>query len=298
MCNREYFEKLGDFKCFEDLKSEETLRIDGVMVKVDYASEADGRITPNELGNYLDRGRVKEPNRKLVWLHLLVEGDDVAIHYGYEPEQFERIRRITGYLVGTLDRFNDAKRAEESERVKHMSADSRNYENTGLVCRRCGHPVYESDNAEYPYQCFHCDEDLFSFEVVSQDRFNDAKRAEESERVKHMSTKEELQVGKPYEIDFYDLLLEKLGSDEAIRELEDEARVEIEFGQDLRVMKSSIPGAKPLVDLIADCGAAICSGNYVEVESVHADRVKLKLETWVKPVYFDLTRAHAIKSLN
>jgi ribonucleoside-triphosphate reductase len=32
---------------------------------------------------------------------------------------FERIRRITGYLVGTLDRFNNGKRAEESERVKH-----------------------------------------------------------------------------------------------------------------------------------------------------------------------------------
>jgi ribonucleoside-triphosphate reductase len=32
---------------------------------------------------------------------------------------FERIRRITGYLVGTLDRFNDAKRAEEAQRVKH-----------------------------------------------------------------------------------------------------------------------------------------------------------------------------------
>ena len=32
---------------------------------------------------------------------------------------FERIRRITGYLVGTLDRFNDAKRAEVGERVKH-----------------------------------------------------------------------------------------------------------------------------------------------------------------------------------
>ena len=31
----------------------------------------------------------------------------------------ERIRRITGYLVGTVDRFNDAKRAEESDRVKH-----------------------------------------------------------------------------------------------------------------------------------------------------------------------------------
>ncbi len=33
--------------------------------------------------------------------------------------RFERIRRITGYLVGTLDRFNDAKRAEEQDRVKH-----------------------------------------------------------------------------------------------------------------------------------------------------------------------------------
>ena len=34
--------------------------------------------------------------------------------------KFERIRRITGYLVGTLDRFNDAKRAEERDRVKHF----------------------------------------------------------------------------------------------------------------------------------------------------------------------------------
>jgi hypothetical protein len=32
---------------------------------------------------------------------------------------FERTRRITGYLVGTLDRFNNAKRAEEKDRVKH-----------------------------------------------------------------------------------------------------------------------------------------------------------------------------------
>ena len=32
---------------------------------------------------------------------------------------FERIRRITGYLVGTVDHFNNAKRAEERDRVKH-----------------------------------------------------------------------------------------------------------------------------------------------------------------------------------
>lgn len=33
--------------------------------------------------------------------------------------RFERTRRITGFLVGTLDRFNNAKRQEERDRVKH-----------------------------------------------------------------------------------------------------------------------------------------------------------------------------------
>jgi ribonucleoside-triphosphate reductase len=33
--------------------------------------------------------------------------------------KFERIRRITGYLVGTIDRFNNAKKSEEKDRVKH-----------------------------------------------------------------------------------------------------------------------------------------------------------------------------------
>ena len=38
-----------------------------------------------------------------------------------EGVEFERTRRITGYLVGALDRFNNAKRAEEKERVKHSA---------------------------------------------------------------------------------------------------------------------------------------------------------------------------------
>lgn len=37
--------------------------------------------------------------------------------------KFERIRRITGYLVGTLDRFNNAKRKEEADRVKHEGSN-------------------------------------------------------------------------------------------------------------------------------------------------------------------------------
>jgi len=38
--------------------------------------------------------------------------------------KFERIRRITGYLVGTVERFNDGKRAEEHDRVKHSWIDN------------------------------------------------------------------------------------------------------------------------------------------------------------------------------
>ena len=45
----------------------------------------------------------KEQNKKMV-------GEGVG---------FERIRRITGYLVGTVDRFNNGKKAEEHDRVKH-----------------------------------------------------------------------------------------------------------------------------------------------------------------------------------
>lgn len=37
---------------------------------------------------------------------------------------FERIRRITGYLVGDVNRWNDAKRAEEHDRVKHGLASA------------------------------------------------------------------------------------------------------------------------------------------------------------------------------
>lgn len=52
-------------------------------------------------------------------------GDDAMKEYfndhaeWFEEGRFERLRRITGYLVGTLDRWNDAKKAEEKARVKH-----------------------------------------------------------------------------------------------------------------------------------------------------------------------------------
>lgn len=36
---------------------------------------------------------------------------------------FERIRRVTGYLAGTIERFNNGKRAEEKDRVKHSGIE-------------------------------------------------------------------------------------------------------------------------------------------------------------------------------
>lgn len=47
--------------------------------------------------------------------------DEYGITPVFERVPFQRIRRITGYLVGTLDRFNNAKRAEVEDRVKHTT---------------------------------------------------------------------------------------------------------------------------------------------------------------------------------
>lgn len=49
-----------------------------------------------------------------------ISGDGKIIGQGV---RFERIRRITGYLVGDVSRFNNGKRAEEHDRVKHASME-------------------------------------------------------------------------------------------------------------------------------------------------------------------------------
>jgi anaerobic ribonucleoside-triphosphate reductase len=52
-------------------------------------------------------------------VNIALDGDYVDLSYDFDPVPFQRIRRITGYLVGTLDRFNNAKRREVDDRVKH-----------------------------------------------------------------------------------------------------------------------------------------------------------------------------------
>ena len=52
-------------------------------------------------------------------LDITVEGDEVLLGYHVPASPFERIRRITGYLTGSTSSWNNAKRAEERDRVKH-----------------------------------------------------------------------------------------------------------------------------------------------------------------------------------
>ena len=64
------------------------------------------------------RERARSRGATSVIARLAPDGQiDLEMHI--PGARFDRIRRITGYLVGTLDRFNDAKRAEENDRVKH-----------------------------------------------------------------------------------------------------------------------------------------------------------------------------------
>ena len=78
-----------------------------------------GEMDEEEIIAYIKYLEKKFPHETLKSLSIKIDGDEVDLDYTFYPLGFERIRRITGYLVGTLDRFNDAKAAEEKDRVKH-----------------------------------------------------------------------------------------------------------------------------------------------------------------------------------
>jgi hypothetical protein len=79
-----------------------------------------GELDKKELDAYLAYGQQTYPHREIKGMEVTVDGDFVDLKYTFkEAMPFQRIRRITGYLVGTTDRWNDAKRAEERDRVKH-----------------------------------------------------------------------------------------------------------------------------------------------------------------------------------
>ena len=93
------------------------MKVDGVEVTVENLLDA----TVDELKHYVDYVR-QETNGRLIELTVSPSEEEegsVVLRWIVQGEKFERIRRITGYLVGTIDRWNNAKRAEEKERVKH-----------------------------------------------------------------------------------------------------------------------------------------------------------------------------------
>lgn len=92
--------------------------IDGVIVKVQ-----NGNIPEEEATAYVERGR-ELYGENLTEVIATLDPDDpdmVDLEYKWSEKPFHRLRRITGYLVGNLGRWNNAKRAEEHDRVKHTA---------------------------------------------------------------------------------------------------------------------------------------------------------------------------------
>ena len=78
-----------------------------------------GNISKKEQEAYAEFVRNKHPEMRISTLKICVNGEYVDLTCYYDAVPFQRIRRITGYLVGDLDRFNDAKYAEVEDRVAH-----------------------------------------------------------------------------------------------------------------------------------------------------------------------------------
>lgn len=80
-------------------------------------------IHPDEKKIYVDYIKEKVGKRELESVTIKVDGEYVDLEWTLKDIPFERIRRITGYLVGNMDRWNDGKRAEEADRVKHTTIE-------------------------------------------------------------------------------------------------------------------------------------------------------------------------------
>lgn len=76
-------------------------------------------IPQEEVNEYIKYVHEKYPDEIIDEIILEFEGEDVKIETHKHSKPFFRIRRITGYLVGSMDRWNNGKKAEEHDRVKH-----------------------------------------------------------------------------------------------------------------------------------------------------------------------------------
>ena len=93
--------------------------MDFIIDNVTVSSALDG-FNETDAAKYVDyvKKRASDPVKSIVV--KLCDDGKFDVDYTLQGEKFERIRRITGYLVGSIDRWNNAKRSEERERVKHV----------------------------------------------------------------------------------------------------------------------------------------------------------------------------------
>ena len=76
-------------------------------------------FSEDEARKYIDYVKKRVDDQlKSIEVKLCDDGK-IDVDYTLQGEKFERIRRITGYLTGNLDTWNNSKRAEEKDRVKH-----------------------------------------------------------------------------------------------------------------------------------------------------------------------------------
>jgi hypothetical protein len=78
-----------------------------------------GEISDEERKSYEAYVKDKYKGKTIELLKIKVDGEFVDLETHTKSEGFQRVRRITGYLVGTLDRFNNGKKAEVKDRVPH-----------------------------------------------------------------------------------------------------------------------------------------------------------------------------------
>lgn len=78
-------------------------------------------MSVNEVNEYLKIFSSLHPYEHDGELNIELDGDYVDLYLNTEQKiPFQRVRRITGYLVGTVDKWNNAKQAELADRVKHF----------------------------------------------------------------------------------------------------------------------------------------------------------------------------------
>lgn len=93
-------------------------KIDGITIEFNVSN-----MTEDIAKDYIKYAKEhKSESSDISKIIVFIKGDeaDIAIEYIQDKPKIERIRRITGYLTTAVDSWNNAKRAEESERVKHV----------------------------------------------------------------------------------------------------------------------------------------------------------------------------------